>query len=68
MDRGAEKTIHGLLGDKALIQGCQWHKKRNLMRYLPKSMEASMRLGFGSSLLTGQATPGQHAIVYRITE
>jgi hypothetical protein len=57
VDRGAEKTIYGLFGDKALIQGCQWHKKGNVMGYLPKSMQASKRLSFGSSLLTGQATP-----------
>jgi hypothetical protein len=38
MDRGAEKTIYGLFGDKALIQGYQGHKKGDVMGYLPTSM------------------------------
>jgi putative transposase len=41
--KGLRKAIYGVLGDKALIQRCQWHKRENVVSYLPKSMQASMR-------------------------
>jgi transposase-like protein len=37
------KGIYGVFGDKVLIQQCQWHKRENVVSYLPKSMRASMR-------------------------
>jgi putative transposase len=37
------KAIYGVFGNKALIQRCQWHKRENVVGYLPKSMQASMR-------------------------
>jgi putative transposase len=41
--KGLRKAIYGVLGDKALIQRCQWHKRENVVSYLPKSMQVSMR-------------------------
>jgi transposase-like protein len=41
--KGLRKAIYGVLGDKALIQRCQWHKRENVVSYLPKTMQASMR-------------------------
>jgi transposase-like protein len=41
--KGLRKAIYGVFGDKALIQRCQWHKRENVVGYLPKSMQASMR-------------------------
>jgi transposase-like protein len=37
------KAIYGVFGKKALIQRCQWHKRENVVGYLPKSMQTSMR-------------------------
>ena len=41
--KGVRKAIYGVFGNKALIQRCQWHKRENVVGYLPKSMQASMR-------------------------
>jgi transposase-like protein len=41
--KGLRKAIYGVFGNKALIQRCQWHKRENVVGYLPKSMQPSMR-------------------------
>lgn len=41
--KGLRKAIYGVFGNKALIQRCQWHKRENVVSYLPKSMQSSMR-------------------------
>jgi putative transposase len=41
--KGLRKAIYGVFGNKVLIQRCQWHKRENVVSYLPKSMQASMR-------------------------
>ena len=41
--KGLRKAIYGVLGNKVLIQRCQWHKRENVVSYLPKTMQASMR-------------------------
>lgn len=41
--KGLRKAIYGVFGNKALIQRCQWHKRENVVSYLPKSMQGSMR-------------------------
>lgn len=41
--KGLKKAIYRVFGNKALIQRCQWHKRENVVGYLPKSMQASMR-------------------------
>ena len=41
--RGLSKAIYGAFGKKVLIQRCQWHKRENVVSYLPKSMQASVR-------------------------
>jgi transposase-like protein len=41
--KGLRKAIYGIFGNKVLIQRCQWHKRENVVSYLPKAMQASMR-------------------------
>jgi len=41
--KGLRKAIYGVFGKRALIQRCQWHKRENVVGYLPKSMQAGMR-------------------------
>jgi putative transposase len=41
--KGLRKAIYGVFSNKAMIQRCQWHKRENVVGYLPKSMQASMR-------------------------
>ena len=41
--RGLRKAVYEGFGTKALIQRCQWHKRENVVSYLPKSMQNGMR-------------------------
>lgn len=41
--KGLRKAVETVLGDKALVQRCQWHKRENVVRYLPSSRQETMR-------------------------
>lgn len=41
--KGIRKAILDVFGPFALIQRCQWHKRENVLSYLTKSQQASMR-------------------------
>jgi len=41
--KGLRKALYDVLGSKVLVQRCQWHKRENVIGYLPKGMQASMR-------------------------
>jgi transposase-like protein len=41
--RGLRKAVYEVFGNKAVIQRCQWHKRENVLSYLPKSMQKGMR-------------------------
>lgn len=41
--KGIRKGIKSVLGDKAVIQRCQWHKRENVVSYLPKGLQSEFR-------------------------
>lgn len=41
--KGLRKALCEVLGNKAVVQRCQWHKRENVIGYLPKGMQGSMR-------------------------
>jgi putative transposase len=41
--RGLRKAVYEVFGNKAVIQRCQWHKRENVLSYLPKSMQKDMQ-------------------------
>jgi transposase-like protein len=41
--RGLRAGIKKVFSDRALIQRCQWHKRENVVGYLPKGMRPSWR-------------------------
>jgi putative transposase len=41
--KGLRKALYEVLGTKVLVQRCQWHKRENVIGYLPKGMQGSMR-------------------------
>lgn len=41
--KGMKKAIEEVFGDRSVIQRCQWHKRENVVSYLPKRHQASMR-------------------------
>jgi transposase-like protein len=41
--KGLRKGIKAVLGEKALIQRCQWHKRENVVSYLPDSEKEKFR-------------------------
>ena len=41
--RGLRKAVSTVFGATALVQRCQWHKRENVVRYLPKRQQATWR-------------------------
>ena len=41
--KGLRKAISTVFGRKTPVQRCQWHKRENVVSYLPKSRQALMR-------------------------
>ena len=41
--KGLRKAIQIVFGRQAVVQRCQWHKRENLVRYLPKGHQATWR-------------------------
>ncbi len=41
--KGLRKALDKVFGDKAAVQRCQWHKRENVVGYLPMSKQATFR-------------------------
>jgi len=41
--KGLRKAVDKVFGDKAAVQRCQWHKRENVVGYLPTSKQATFR-------------------------
>ena len=41
--KGLRKAIQTVFGDHGIVQRCQWHKRENVLAYLPKRQRASVR-------------------------
>jgi len=41
--KGLRKALYEVFGSKVLVQRCQWHKRENVIGYLPKGLQGSMR-------------------------
>lgn len=41
--KGLRSAIRKVFSDKAMVQRCQWHKRENVVSYLPKSLQPEWR-------------------------
>lgn len=41
--KGLRKAVGCVFGDKAMIHRCQWHKRENVVSYIPKREQETMR-------------------------
>ncbi len=41
--KGLRKAITDVFGTHGIVQRCQWHKRENVVTYLPKSLQAEFR-------------------------
>ncbi len=41
--RGLRKALQTVFGSQAAVQRCQWHKRENVLEYLPKSQRVTWR-------------------------
>jgi len=41
--KGLRKAVELVMEDRALVQRCQWHKRENVVAYLPKPQQETMR-------------------------
>ena len=44
--KGLRSAIRKVFADKAIIHRCQWHKRENVVSYLPKSHKTTWRKKF----------------------
>jgi putative transposase len=42
--KGIRSAIQKVFGGRALVQRCQWHKRENVVDYLPKHLQATWRM------------------------
>lgn len=41
--KGLRKAVQKVFSDKAAVQRCQWHKRENVLKYLPVGQQATFR-------------------------
>lgn len=41
--KGIRKAVQNVFGESGVVMRCQWHKRENVVKYLPKSQQALMR-------------------------
>jgi transposase-like protein len=41
--KGLRKAVDGVFNGRAVVQRCQWHKRENVVKYLGKSQQATVR-------------------------
>jgi putative transposase len=41
--KGLRKAVGRVFGNRAVVQRCQWHKRENVVRYLPTGRQATFR-------------------------
>lgn len=41
--KGLRAAVHDVFGDRVAVQRCQWHKRENVVRYLPKALHVVWR-------------------------
>jgi putative transposase len=41
--KGLRSAVRKVFRDKVIVQRCQWHKRENVIRYLPKGQQATWR-------------------------
>jgi transposase-like protein len=62
--KGVRKAIDEVFGRRARVQRCQWHKRENVVSYLPKADQKSWR----SKLQRAYQEPTYEAAKRRLTE
>ena len=41
--KGLRKAVQAVFGNRAVVQRCRWHKRENVLSYLPKSKQGTFR-------------------------
>lgn len=41
--KGLRKAVTNVFSDRAIVQRCQWHKRENVLKYLPKEKQETFR-------------------------
>lgn len=59
--KGIRKAIEEQFGDKAIIQRCIWHKRENILSYLPESLHKEIKKDYHQALETIGYEPAKRA-------
>jgi transposase-like protein len=54
--KGLHKHLKEVLGDQAVIRRCQWHKRENVLKYLPQSRQGEFRRKLCRALTSSRRT------------
>jgi putative transposase len=61
--KGIRKAIQEQFGDKALVQRCIWHKRENILSYLPESVQEQTRKDYHQALDNDRYTDAKKALI-----
>ena len=66
--KGFRAAVRDVFGDDVAVQRCQWHKRENVLSYLPKSLHAAWRRKLQAAYAHGSAADAKRALLRLIKE
>ena len=66
--KGLRAAVRDVFGDDVAVQRCQWHKRENVLSYLPKSKHAEWRRKLQAAYAHGAYDDAKRALERLVTE
>lgn len=66
--KGLRAAVRDVFGDDVAVQRCQWHKRENVLSYLPKSRHAEWRRKLQQAYAHGAYADAKRALQRLVTE
>lgn len=60
--KGLRKAINEVFGTHGIVQRCQWHKRENVVSYLPKSLQSKFRQRLQTAYSKGNYEEAKRAL------
>ena len=66
--KGFRAAVRDVFGDDVAVQRCQWHKRENVLSYLPTSLHAQWRRKLRAAYAHGSAADAKRALLRLVKE
>ena len=66
--KGLRAAVRGVFGDDVAVQRCQWHKRENILSYLPKSKHVEWRRKLQAAYAHGAYADAKRALQRLVSE